>query len=119
MKTIVNQKVAYEAEAFNPFTGQRVTNDKDEPVTKIIESDYGKLIMDCVKIPNNPSTGFTYDEIENIDTVKKAIKESVESREIKVEDAIFKFILEKVEKKSWGIPCIEFVQFKKDLKTLA
>lgn len=119
MKTVINQKVSYEANAINPFTGQLVYEEgSNEPITKIHETTTARLIKDCLVTPENPQVGFTSEEIEHIYDINTAIKEEKDG-EIKFEEATFKYILKRVKSKAWGVPSIEFVKFKKYIEQVA
>lgn len=115
MKTINNEKISFEAQA-TTINGVPLFNADGTDLMRVIESSYAKLIMDCIKRPSS-NAGFTYDEIESISKVKKAIAEEKEGQ-ISLEDADFNFVKVKVASMTWGVPSEEFLKFKKYIESV-
>lgn len=118
MKTIQNRKASVEVIGLNVFN-QPARDEKGNEITKIVDYSYGELILLSIKRPDNPQTGYSYDEIKQIDRVKIAIdKIEKDVQEIIVEDSDYEFIKKKVGTMTWGVPSIEFLNFKEFIDSI-
>lgn len=113
MKKILNKTISVLSPANNVF-GQPII-EAGKQVERPIEYSYSDLIMICVKRPSNPQIGFSYDEIKSIDRVKKAIDEQ-KQEQIELHEVDYDFLKSKVDSMSWGLPAIEFVEFREFIK---
>lgn len=109
MVTIENKKITIGVEGLN---------EENKLITFPLELNYGKLIMDCSDRASNPQAGFTTDDIRKITKVEKVIKTHEEQEQIKMEDADFEFVKERVSTMNWKFRKIELVEFVDYIKSL-
>ena len=109
MVTIENKKFTIQVDAIN---------EKNESIIFPLEINYGKLIMDCSDKASNPQTGFTTEDIRRITKVEKVINTYKDKEQIKMEDADFELVKERVSKMTWKFRKIEFVEFVDYIKSL-
>jgi len=108
MKTVKNKKISFVTQVA----------DGGKLVDKINETDYFELIDICCNKPTDPQARFTYDDIKNIDKVKKALAEKKEE-EVQFEDADFEFVKKQVANQHWNVADIQFVEFMDYIKSVA
>lgn len=109
MVTIENKKITIGIDGFN---------EKNEKTTFPLELSYGKLILDCSDRGSNSQTGFTTEDIRKISKVEKVIKTHENENKIKMEDADFEFVKEKVRTMTWKYRKMELVDFVDYIKSL-
>lgn len=108
MITVENKDVKYILK--QPNAEMTALIDKEE------ETNYLKLIIECCNKPSDPKLGFSYDDIKQIDRVRKAIDS--DSKEAEFEDADFAFIKSNVINRKWPTSDIQFVEFVDYIKNL-
>lgn len=100
MKTVNNQKVTY------------IVKEPDENFTRIIdksiETDYFQIILESCAA--QMEGGFHYDIIKKINRVEVVINKS-DGFTAQFEDSDFEFVKERISKRKWRVPDIQFVEF--------
>lgn len=107
MKAVLNEKAT-----FNVPSGM---NENGKQAFHVIEKKYSDLIIDACNRASDPQKGFTYDDMEKIDRVKKAVageKEGV----ISLEDADYAFVKQRVDTMVWAFNDMEFVNFRNKIR---
>lgn len=107
MKKIENKKVKIAVEQWNHVKGSYEVE---------LETSYMDLIMGACKRPSNPQLGYSWDDIEKINRIKKLHEDN--SEVINVEDSDFQFIIDRVRTNSWTSIDENLLEFKKYLETL-
>lgn len=83
-----------------------------------LETTYFELIYGACKRPSDPQSGFTWDDIENINRVKDYYDASKDKDIISIDDADLNFIIERVKTNKWNSMDKKLLDFKKYIEGL-
>lgn len=107
MRKILNEKVVIEIPSGLDHDGKQAF--------KTSEKTIASLIWECTNRMLSPKEGLSYDDIEKIETVRNAVLVK-EGEEIRLEEADYAFVKNRVDTMKWIIASMELVNFRNKIR---